>query len=277
MTMNLEDIRHHWQNWAIAFGKDLRATTKGRTAKMIEVATIGRVIDQARVKFKRPLKILEVGCGNGFNCNWIALNYTDCQITGIDYIPEMIEAAKQRQKEDENIAAKLTYLVGDALKLDNINETFDVIFTDRCLINLNTWELQQRAYRQMASLLNDDGFLATIENSAEARERQSQLRARMGLSNRPIDKFNTFISDGKLEKLAGELGLLVVKTQNISSLHDLLLYVLLPMTNGDTVDYEHPLIEAAAQLNIALTHDLDVELGPIGQNRLVLCQKEKRP
>jgi SAM-dependent methyltransferase len=277
MAMELDDIRQHWQNWAVSFGKDLRATTKGRTAKMIEIAAIGRVVDKARAALGRPLRILEVGCGNGFNCSWVAQVHSDCHVTGVDYIPEMIAAAKQRQAEDQIDPDKLTYLVGNALELDNVAGPFDVIFTDRCLINLNNWDLQQQAFRRMATLLGPAGFLATIENSTEARARQSTLRAGVGLPDRPIDKFNTFIGDGRFEALAQELGLSVVEAQNISTLHDLLLYVLLPMTNGGTVDYEHPIIEAAARLNIALTGDMGLDLGPIGQNRLVVCQRAKRP
>jgi SAM-dependent methyltransferase len=274
--MNLQDIQQHWQNWARSYGKDLRATTKGRTAKMVEVASIGRVVGRARDEFQRPLRILEVGCGNGFNCSWVVQNFPDCHVTGIDYIPEMIEAARLRQAEDGIGPARLTYQVGNALELDNVTGPFDVVFTDRCLINLNTWDLQQQAYRRMAALLGPRGFLATIENSTEARARQNELRLATGLPDRPIDSFNTFIADGRLEQLAGEIGLDLVTAQNISTLHDLLLYVLLPMTNGGKVDYEHPLIEAAAQLNIALTNGMDQDLGPIGQNRLVLCQNRAR-
>lgn len=271
--MTLDDIQQHWQSWARSFGKDLRATTKGRTAKMLEIGCIDQIVRRAATEFGRPLRILEVGCGNGFNCSWIAQQFPDSHVTGIDYIPEMIEAARQRQAEDGIDPARLTYQVGNALELDNVAGPFDVILTDRCLINLNSWDLQQQAYRAMARLLGPRGLLATIENSAEARARQSRLRLAVNLPDRPIDVFNTFIADGKIERLAGEIGLSVLETRNISTLHDLLLYVLLPMTNGGTVDYDHPLIEAAATLNLELTNGLGQDLGPIGQNRLVLCQR----
>ncbi|MBK8158270.1 MAG: class I SAM-dependent methyltransferase [Rhodospirillaceae bacterium] len=274
--MNLQDIQQHWQNWARSYGKDLRATTKGRTAKMIEIAAIGRVVARARTELGRPLRILEVGCGNGFNCSWVAQNFPDCHVTGLDYIPEMIDAARLRQAEDGIDAARLSYLVGNAVELDNVSGPFDLVFTDRCLINLNSWDLQQKAFRLMAALLGPQGYLATIENSSEARARQNSLRVAQGLQDRPIDSFNTFVADGRFEALADELGLQVVATQYISTLHDLLLYVLLPMTNGGIVDYDHPLIEASAKLNIDLTGSLDLDLGPIGQNRLVLCQKPAR-
>ncbi len=275
--MNLEDIRQHWQNWALSFGKDLRATTKGRTAKMIEIAAIGRVIDLARASLMRQLRVLEVGCGNGFNCSWIAQTYADCQVLGIDYIPEMIEAALARRTEDGIDPARLSYQVGNALELGGIADRFDVIFTDRCLINLNSWDLQSKAISGMIALMAPGGYLAMIENSAEARAGQDRLRQAVGLSSRPIDKFNTFISDGQIESLARQSGLDIVASQNVSSLHDLLLYVLLPMTNGGIVDYEHPLIEAAARLNIELTSKTGQDLGPIGQNRMVICRKAEKP
>lgn len=275
--MNLQDIQQHWQNWARSYGKDLRATTKGRTAKMIEIAAIGRVVERARQEFGRPLRILEVGCGNGFNCSWVAQTFSDCQVIGLDYIPEMIDAARLRQAEDGIDDTRLSYLVGNAVELDNVSGPFDLIFTDRCLINLNSWDLQSQAYRLMAKLLGPRGYLATIENSTEARARQNDLRLVNGLSDRPIDSFNTFIADGRFEALAREIDLQVVATRNISSLHDLLLYVLLPMTNGGIVDYDNPLIEASAKLNIDLLEKFDLDLGPIGQNRLVLCQKSTRP
>jgi SAM-dependent methyltransferase len=274
--MTLDDIQQHWQGWARSFGKDLRATTKGRTAKMLEIGCIDRVVRRAVQEFGRPLRILEVGCGNGFNCSWIAQQFPDCSVTGIDYIPEMIDAARQRQAEDAIDDARLTYQVGNALELSNVTGPFDIVLTDRCLINLNSWDLQQQAYRVMAKLLGPGGYLATIENSTEARARQSVLRLAVGLPDRPIDVFNTFIQDGQIETLARELGLTVIEAQSISTLHDLLLYVLLPMTNGGIVDYDHPLIHAAATLNIELTGNLGLDLGPIGQNRVVVCQNSNR-
>src|SRR5581483_11566660 len=131
--MQLQDIKLHWQNWASSFGKDLRATTKGRTAKMIECAAIGRTVSRARAALGRPLSILEVGCGNGFNCSWVATNFPDTTVTGVDYIPDMIDAARKRQADDGIPAARLSYAVDDALTLANVSGTYDIVFTNRCL------------------------------------------------------------------------------------------------------------------------------------------------
>lgn len=274
--MNLGDIEQHWRNWAVSFGKDLRATTKGRTAKMIEVAALGRVIDLAQRELGRPLDILEVGCGNGFNCSWIAQNFPQSRVLGVDYIPEMIEAAKLRQAEDSIPADRLTYQTGNALDLSDVPGSFDLVFTNRCLINLNTWDLQAQAYAQLISKVRPGGYVATIENSVPARLRQDQLRKSAGLPERPIDKFNTFFEADALENLAKEIGLQVICNDHVSTLHDLMLYVLLPMTNGGIIDYEHPLVSAAAQINIELTNHLRLDLGAVGQNFLLLCRKPQQ-
>lgn len=271
--MQLDDIKTHWQNWASSFGKDLRATTKGRTAKMIECAAIGRVIERASADRKRTLRVLEVGCGNGFNCSWIAGNYADTVVSGVDYIPDMIDAARQRQADDGIDPARLSYGVDDALTLATVADDFDVVFTNRCIINLNTPELQRQAINRLCDRVAPGGYVMLIENSYEARMRQDLLRQAVDLPTRPIDVFNTFIHDGDIERILTGRGFEVVSSQTISSLHDVVLYILLPMINGGKVDYDHPLVEAAARLNIEMSAALDDSLGTIGQNRNVVGRR----
>ena len=75
-------------------------------------------------------------------------------------------------------------------------------------------------------------------------------------------------------------GFTLLAEEDIVSLHDLLLYVLVPMINGGTVDYGHPLVDAAAQLQIAAgAAGLDgaaglAGFGGFGQNRLYVCRKD---
>jgi SAM-dependent methyltransferase len=274
--MQLQDIKLHWQSWASSYGKDLRATTKGRTAKMIECAAIGRTVAQARATLGRPLTVLEVGCGNGFNCSWLASNFADLSVTGVDYIPEMIEAARRRQLDDGISSERLSYAVDDALTLANVTRTYDVVFTNRCLINLNTADLQRQALQCLCDKVAPGGYVMLIENSAEARARQDVLRQAVGLPPRPIDAFNTFIHDGDLEKVLLDRGFAIDECQTISSLHDLVLYVLMPMINGGKVDYEHPIVEAAAKLNIEISRTLKDSLEPLGQNRNVVARRPER-
>lgn len=273
--MELDHIRQHWQNWARSFGKDLRATTKGRTAKMVECAAIGRVIAQAAKESGRALRVLEIGCGNGFNCSWIATTFPETTVTGIDYIADMIEAAEQRRSDDGIDPARLHYAIDNALELSNIEGSFDVVFTNRCIINLNTPALQCQAIQQLCRRVAPGGYAMLIENSRTQRLRQDRLRAAVDLPSRPIDAFNTFIEDGAIEEVLGAEGFDIVTSETISSLHDVVLYILLPMINGGRIEYDHPIVEAAARLNIEMNATGDDSLGSIGQNRNVVGRRRR--
>ena len=61
---------------------------------------------------------------------------------------------------------------------------------------------------------------------------------------------------------------------DFSSLHDLMLYVLLPCINGGAVEYNHPLINATTEL--LLNSKIDCNFGDFGQNRLFLFAKNQK-
>jgi toxoflavin synthase len=67
--------------------------------------------------------ILDLGCGDGHYAKVFAADGAK-EIVGVDYSPEMIARAKDSQKEDTKQI--LTYMVGDAAKLD-LGRTFDLV------------------------------------------------------------------------------------------------------------------------------------------------------
>ncbi len=60
--MQKERNLQHWNDWAQKFGTDLRSTTKCQSIKQLEIAALSRKIAGLD---KEPLRVLEVGCGNG--------------------------------------------------------------------------------------------------------------------------------------------------------------------------------------------------------------------
>ena len=95
----------------------------------------------------------------------------------------------------------------------------------------------------------------------------------MGLSRRSPAEFNHFFNEESLLPFLGSLGLDVFDIEDLISLHDLVLYVLLPMINGGKVDYDNPLVEAAANLNIAISSLKPSAMGAFGQNRFYKARK----
>lgn len=271
--MHLEGIRAHWQNWATQYGTDLRATTKGSTAKLMELDALGRTMLDISLELGGALRVLEAGCGNGKNCLTLVEQLPEAVFTGFDFIPEMIEAADELKAQMGKHAARLNFHVGNVLQMDLPKQAFDVVFTDRCLINLNTPELQHQAIAGLADRLKSGGYLLMIENSQQTYGMQNRAREAVGLPARTPDAFNLFFDEAKLLPFLPTAGLELVDTEDFISLHDLVLYVLVPMVNGGKVDYAHPMVAAATQLNVALSGLSRNSAGGWGQNRLYKCRK----
>lgn len=272
-TLGLEDIRAHWQDWALKYGTQLRATTKTSTAKAVEIDALARAVRAVAEEKGSRLRILEIGCGNGQNCLSLARAFPEAAITGVDYIEAMIAAASELKAASAIGDERLLFRVGDVLDLDLPLAAFDIVFTDRCLINLNADELQQRAIASLAQCVDTGGYLLMLENSQNTYADQNAARESVGLPARTPAEFNHFFDETSLLPFLPTIGLELVDIEDFISLHDLVLYVLVPMVNGGAVDYDHPLVEAASRLNISLSALRANGLGAYGQNRLYKCRK----
>jgi len=275
--LDLDGIRRHWQGWAKEYGASLRATTKASTAKAMELEALSRAITEIERTRESGLVILEAGCGNGHNCLSLTEKHPRASFTGIDFIEDMIKAADSVKKERAIPDERVMFRVGNVLNLALPYATFDVVFTDRCLINLNTGLLQQKAIASLAQLLKPNGYLLMIENSQQTYNAQNRLRELAGLAKRTPAEFNHFFDEELLLPFLASVGLKVLDIEDFISLHDIVLYILVPMINGGKVDYDHPLVEAATKLNIALSSLTPGGTGRYGQNRLYKCRKVARP
>lgn len=272
--MDLDQIEQHWKNWAIQFDTDIRATTKTRTIKKLEVAALYRAFKKTQAESQKECNVLEVGCGNGHNCFSLFDLMPDCSFTGVDFIPDMIENAK-KIKMDNSKYSSIKFFTGNAIALDeneNLEKDYDIVFTDRCLINLNTPELQLDALNQIYKKTKPGGHIILIENINETYNNQNALRKSVGLPERTPDKFNLFMNESLLIEFAKK-NLTLIDIDDFSSLHDLILYVLVPMLNNGNIDYESPVVQAATQLLLSIQDNSINYFGKYGQNRLYIFKK----
>ncbi|MDP3507628.1 MAG: class I SAM-dependent methyltransferase [Candidatus Melainabacteria bacterium] len=270
--MDLQGIRHHWQTWAKEYGTDLRATTKGVTAKALEVDALSRCIESLYGP-DAALKVLEVGCGNGTNCFKLLERFPKSIFTGLDFVPEMIESAKSVKSEIDLPDDRITFDVANVMELPADLPIYDLIITDRLLINLNTTALQVEAIGKLAQHIKHGGHLLMIENSTTTYDRQNRAREAVALPARRPYEFNLFFDEKEIIAGLAKANLELVDTEDFISLHDLVLYVLVPMTNGGVVDYDHPIVKAATDLSIAVSAEEKNSFGTYGQNRLFKCRK----
>lgn len=273
--MEMDKIMQHWKSWAEEYKTDLRATTKTRTIKELEISALYRAFKRTRFFDSGPCRVLEVGCGNGYNCFRLSELLPSFSFTGVDIIPEMVEhalAIKGSRPECKSLA----FFQSDVLALDScphLEDRYDILFTDRCLINLNTHELQERAIDQIFAKTVPGGYIVIIENEARTHARQNVLREAVGLSARVPDQYNLFLDEERFLSYTCR-NLKLIDAQCFASLHDIVLYVLVPMLNDGAVDYDSPFIRATTELLLSLPEEYTDSFGEFGQNRLYFFQKE---
>jgi ubiquinone/menaquinone biosynthesis C-methylase UbiE len=274
--MNKEEIHSHWTQWAQEHGEAIEATTRTQSAKSIELSALNSAFVRYTSIESAPINVLEVGCGNGVNCVSIASHFPQSRVCGVDFVPEMVEHARS-SAQSAKVSEHCTFLNGDALQLETINDLphdFDIAFTVRCLINLQSDENQRQALKSIADRVVSGGYIFLIENSQQSYARQNNLRTTLGLETRNPASFNHFIDEVSFLDFATECGLTLQGVVDISSLHDTVLYALLPSITGGEIDYKHPLVHAATQLEIAHHEKLGSPFGDFGQNRLFIFHKK---
>jgi ubiquinone/menaquinone biosynthesis C-methylase UbiE len=135
--------------------------------------------------------VLEVGCVNGYTISKLSKKL-ECNFVGIDSNQQMIQLASKRRLK-KNIFSKQSILEPKFR-----SGMFDIVFTQRCLINLISWKSQKTALNQIHRLLKKDGFLVLLEAFDDGLKELNQARHIIGLEKISPAWHNLYINKTKL-------------------------------------------------------------------------------
>ena len=107
------------------------------------------------VGLNKNMKVLDVGCGIGGSTRTLASKY-GCNVTGIDLCEEFCRTA-DLINERLGYTGKIEIQQGDALNMPFNNNSFDIIFTQHVLMNI---ENKERLISETYRLLRPKGRLA---------------------------------------------------------------------------------------------------------------------
>ena len=108
------------------------------------------ILDQINNRNIRNLKILDVGCGGGIICEPLAR--LGAKVTGIDFAPNNIIAAKTHSKKNK---LKINYINKDIEK-SKLDEKFDIILMFEVLEHLDNWK---KTIKNIKKNLNKNGLI----------------------------------------------------------------------------------------------------------------------
>jgi ubiquinone/menaquinone biosynthesis C-methylase UbiE len=189
-TPSVEDIRDYWNRRA---GLGQWAGTRDVIAKQLEIEALAQHV-------RDGMRILDVGCGNGVTAIELARRFS-VDVLGLDYADEMLRGAKATAT-GEGLKGRVSFRTGNVNDLSAIAERFDLIYTERTLINLTDWPTQKKAIESICALLAPGGRFLMCENSQDGLDKLNALRRGVGLPPVVPPWHNRYLRDGELAEVA---------------------------------------------------------------------------
>ncbi len=230
-------IQKFWNDQGKTHGTSHYASWGDKFAIELEIETIAKHI-------KNGDNILDVGCANGYSTFSQFAKQPSAKFTGIDYASEMIKHAAISKKE-KNIGNEINFSEGNILNLEFPDNSFDITYTTRVVINLPIWEEQIKAIEECIRVTKKGGKIIFSEGFWEPLCLLNSVRALKNLPPLAEHDFNRYLKKEKLEKLLNDKKLNFIN-DDFSSIYYLGSRFLREMTDAEKTpwgDYSSPVNE----------------------------------
>lgn len=254
MTDPNRQIHEFWNSRADL--KDL-AGTNDLMAKQLEMAVLAKHVRPGQ-------KILEIGCGNGITAIELA-RQQDIELTGIDFSEKMILEARNIAS-GQKLKGRVSFQVGDIRDLSGITDRYDLVITERVLINLADWPSQAQSIRDIMGLLKPGGKYLMCENSQDGLDAINRFRQSCGLPGIDPPWHNQYLREKQVERLEIP-GAKIVSMEHYSSAYYFISRVVnafLAAQEGREPSYDAPV----NRLGLLLP-----PMGEFGQGKLWIWEK----
>lgn len=219
------------------------AGTRDLIAKQLEVELLCEYVADG-------MRVLDAGCGNGITAVELARRAA-CDVVGFDRSPAMVAAGAQLLADGAvRAASTVTFCVGDVLDPPRDLGLFDLVLTERTLINLADWPTQCRAIGALGAHLKPGGRYVMVENSQDALERLNAVRVPLGLAAVVPPAHNRYLREGEVAA-ARPPGLSLTDVRYFTSTYYFLSRVVnaaLAAEKGEEPAYDSPVNRLASRL-----------------------------
>ena len=232
------DVRAFWNSRA---GLGKWAGSRDVIAKQLEIAAIASYV-------RDGMRVLEVGCGNGITAIELARRFA-VEVTAFDFAQEMVAAARSLA-QGQALRGSLSFDVGDVTRMPRFAGVFDLVYTERVLINLPDWDAQRAAIAAILSTVAPGGAFIMCENSQDGLERINALREPLGLPRIDPPWHNRYLRDAEIARLEID-GVALEQVNHFSATYYFLSRVVnaaLAAKAGKEPDYESDINQLALSL-----------------------------
>jgi SAM-dependent methyltransferase len=212
-------------------------------------------------------RVLDIGCGNGSSLIQLVKN-RGCTGVGLDFSEKMIETALA-SVEKEGLQDRIELHRRVVPPVANEWGLFQVAYSQRCLINLDSVEAQKIAVLSVADTLEPGGIYIMMECFNEGSEETNLLRRRLDLDAMSAPWHNRFFNLHEVKSWSSAR-FFVERVIHISSTYHFLsrvVYAKLAQQSGEELRYDSEINLLAAQL--------PQEIGEFGPVKACVWRKTK--
>jgi len=170
MSLKQHQILEHYRSEAIKHRLEGTSTIQDIRTRRLEIEAIFSYV-------RDGMRILEVGCGNGYTAQALVERFA-VELDAIDLSADLIALAKERRIE--NARGKVTFALADIMTLDGTGR-YELIFTERCLQNLTSWNDQKIALGNIARALRPAGEFVMLESFHTGQDQLNAARKELDL------------------------------------------------------------------------------------------------
>lgn len=174
---------------------------------------IKRIANQIRKQQsgnKSDFKVLELGCGNGFNISYLAKEFPTIKFVGIDITPNHLKAANEKVKLLENV--QILNMDFDAL--DFKSNEFDIIYA---IESVCYSFLPKKLINDCYQFLKNDGTFLLFDLFRNGTNKPTTIQEKKLVDYIEISASNyELLDDESWSNLAQSAGFRIIKKKNIS-------------------------------------------------------------
>ena len=190
----------------------LRYWNRDDVESMYDKHLLNAEIDLIKKRISPNTKILDAGCGEGEGTIFYSA-IPDVIIHAVDFSSTRLKKAAIRLTGRQNVVLKQI----DFLSENQLDRDYDIVVSQRFLINLLDWELQMKVLLDLMSLLKTGGQLLLLEGSKSGVNSLNEFRAVFGLDAIPIKWHNLFIDDYQLSEFMRQHGYSLVEEDGLGT------------------------------------------------------------
>ena len=169
-------------------------------------------IDLIRQRLTPNAKILDAGCGEGEG-TIVYSAIPGVVVHAADFSETRLAMARKSLTDRGNVLLKQVDFLGEY----TCDQDFDFVISQRFLINLMEWPLQQKVLLALMTGLKSGGRLLMLEGSQQGVNSLNDLRSACGLAPIPVKWHNLFFDDDLLIRFMQHNGYSLVEQDGLGT------------------------------------------------------------